>query len=212
MSKKQAGLRERILDQALEQAEASSWERLHLHAVAGALEIGLDEILYHFPQKDDLVEAWFDRADRAMLGADRGPDFPAMPLQERLHQVICSWLDALAPHRRLTREMLAYKLEPGHVHLQALGIMRISRTVQWFREAAHQDSTGLQRIVEESALSSIYLAAFVRWLFDDAGNGSKGKAFLEKALRRWLGSGHATPGKQSAAPERTAAAPQQPGH
>ena len=107
--------------------------------------------------------------------------------------------------------MLAYKLEPGHVHLQALGITRISRTVQWFREAAHQDSTGLQRIVEESALSSIYLAAFARWLFDDAGNGSKGKTFLEKSLRRWLGDGH-TPGKQSAEPERKAAAPQQSGH
>jgi hypothetical protein len=50
-------------------------------------------------------------------------------LQERLQHVICSWLDALEPHHRLTREMLAYKLEPGHIHLQALGVMRISRTV-----------------------------------------------------------------------------------
>ena len=206
-----AGLRERILDKALEQAETSSWERLHLHTVAGALHIGLDEIHCHFPQKDDLVEAWFDRADRAMLRDDRGADFPGLPLQERLYLVICSWLDALAPHRRLTREMLAYKLEPGHIHLQALGIMRISRTVQWFREAAHHDSTGLQRIFDESALSSIYLAAFAQWLFDDSGNGNKGKAFLESALRRWLGSGYIIR-KRSAAPARTAATPQQSGN
>jgi ubiquinone biosynthesis protein COQ9 len=206
-----AGLDERILDKALEQGEASSWERLLLHTVAEALGIGLDEILCYFQQKDDLVEAWFDRADHAMLVADRDPDFPGLPLQERLHLVICSWLDALAPHRRLTREMLAYKLEPGHVHLQVLGIMRISRTVQWFRETAHQDSTGLQRIIDESVLSSIYLAAFARWLFNDSGNGSKGKAFLETALHRWLDSGYVF-SKQSTTSARTAATPQQPGN
>jgi AcrR family transcriptional regulator len=189
MSQQQTGLRDRILDTALEQAEATSWERLHLHAVAAALHIGLNEILMHFPQKDDLVEAWFDRADRAMLATERGPIFPGLPLQERLQQVTCDWLDTLAPHRRLTREMLAYKLEPGHVHLQALGLMRISRTVQWFREAARQDSTGLQRILDESVLTAIYLAAFARWLVDDSQNGRSSKAFLAWALRRWLGNG-----------------------
>ena len=164
MPQQQTGLHDRILDTALEQAEAASWEQLQLHAVATALHITLDEIRQDFRQKDDLVEAWFDRADRAMLGADRGAGFPDRPLQERLHQVISRWLDALSPHRRLTREMLAYKLEPGHVHLQALGIMRISRTVQWFREA------------------------FARWLFDDSENGRRSKAFLDTALSRWLGS------------------------
>jgi AcrR family transcriptional regulator len=188
LPQQQTGLHDRILDTALEQAEAASWEQLQLHAVATALHITLDEIRQDFRQKDDLVEAWFDRADRAMLGADRGAGFPDRPLQERLHQVISRWLDALSPHRRLTREMLAYKLEPGHVHLQALGIMRISRTVQWFREAACQDSTGLQRILDESVLTTIYLATFARWLFDDSENGRRSKAFLDTALSRWLGS------------------------
>ena len=205
MPQQRTGLRDRILNTALKQAEVSSWERLHLHAVAAALRIGLNEILIHYPQKDDLAEAWFDRADRAMLGAERGPDFPGLPLQARLQQVICDWLDALAPHRRLTREMLAYKLEPGHVHLQALGIMRVSRTVQWFREAARQDSTGLRRILDEAALTAIYLAAFARWLFDDTADGRRSKAFLAWALRRWFGNGHGV-SAQSVAPEGTASA------
>jgi ubiquinone biosynthesis protein COQ9 len=204
MSQRKTSLRDRILDMALELAEACSWEQLRLHAIAAALQIGLDEILIHYPQKDDLAEAWFDRADRAMLGAGHGPDFPNRPPQERLQQVICNWLDFLATHRRLTREMLTYKLEPGHVHLQALGIMRISRTVQWFREAARQDSTGLQRILDESALTAIYLATFGRWLFDDSRDGRESKAFLAWALRRWFGCCEVFRGK-SVAPERTAA-------
>lgn len=210
MSQQQTGLRDRILETALQQAEASSWERLQLHAVAAELHLTLDEIRQEFRQKDDLVEAWFDRADRAMLGAERGAGFPNRPLHERLHQVISRWLDALSAHRRLTREMLAYKLEPGHVHLQALGIMRISRTVQWFREAACQDTTGLQRILDESVLTTVYLATFARWLIDDSENGRRSKAFLDTALRRWLG-GSARPDRQSCEAEVTAEE-QQPGH
>jgi ubiquinone biosynthesis protein COQ9 len=185
MSKQQLALQERILDKALEQAEASSWEQTHLHAVAAALNISLDEIRQYFSQKDDLVEAWFDRADRALLGSPRSEDFLDLSLNERLYQVITCWLDALATHRRLTREMLAYKFEPGHIHLQVLGIMRISRTVQWFSEAACHDSTGLQRIIDECALTTIYLTSFARWLFDDSPDNRNCKDALEKALRRW---------------------------
>jgi ubiquinone biosynthesis protein COQ9 len=210
LPQQQTGFHDRILDTALEQAEASSWERLQLHAVATALHITLGEIRQEFRQKDDLVEAWFDRADRAMLGEKRGAGFPDRPLYERLYLVISRWLDALSPHRRLTREMLAYKLEPGHVHLQTLGIMRISRTVQWFREAACQDSTGLRRIIDESVLTTIYLATFARWLFDDSENGRCSKAFLDTALRRWLKIG-ARSDRQSCEAD-VIAEEQRPGH
>jgi len=210
MPKQQARLHDHILDTALELAEVSSWEQLQLHAVAEALDISLDDIRRHYPQKDDLVEAWFDRADQAMLGAERAADFTDLPRHERLQLVITDWLDALAPHRRLTRQMLAYKLEFGHVHLQALGLMRISRTVQWFREAARQDSTGLKRIIDECTLTSIYLAAFTRWLFDDSANGCNSKAFLLTALRRWPGNG-CKACTQPAEPERSAAPLHPPG-
>jgi AcrR family transcriptional regulator len=211
MPKQKITLQDRILDMALEQAEASSWEQLHLHAVAEALNITLDEIRPHFPQKDDLAEAWFDRADRAMLSAARSEDFLDLPLHERLHQVIVSWLDTLAPHRRLTREMLAYKFEFGHIHLQALGITRISRTVQWFSEAACHDSAGLRRISDECALTTIYLTTFARWLFDDSANSRKSKDFLNAALRRWLRIS-CNRSKPFIEPADTEEAQQQPSH
>jgi len=185
MSKQQLALQDRILDKALEQAEATSWEQLHLHAVAAALNITLDDIRQCFPQKDDLAEAWFDRADHALLGVVHPQDFLDLALDERLYQVIVCWLDALAPRQRLTREMLAYKFEFGHIHLQALGIMRISRTVQWFIEAARHDTQGLQRILDECALTTIYLTTFARWLFDDSASSRKSKSVLKAALHRW---------------------------
>ena len=186
----QTNLANRILDQALELAEASSWETLRLHEVADALNISMDDIRRCYPQKDDLVEAWFDRADQAVLENPPIENFRKLPPPERIHQVIMTWLDALAKHRRLTRQMLMYKLEPGHIHLQALGIMRISRTVQWFREAAYLETKNMQRIIEEVSLTTIYLASFTRWLCDDSPHSQNTQACLDSLLRQWDNCGN----------------------
>ena len=174
----------KVLGKALELAEAGSWEALHLHEVAAALDITLDDIRQHYRQKDDLVEAWFDRADSAILGQKASQEFAQLSSRERIHKTIMTWLHALAAHRRITGEMLRYKVELGHIHLQVLGVMRVSRTVQWIREAAIQQSTDFQRIVEEVALTSIYLATFAYWLRDDSAGSESTSRFLDGLLGR----------------------------
>ncbi|MFC0710816.1 TetR/AcrR family transcriptional regulator [Azorhizophilus paspali] len=153
-----------ILDTALQIAERSGWEHLRLFDVAATLDIGLDEIARHYRDKDALVEAWFDRADAALLARARNADLAAMTPAGRLEELLVAWFAALAPHRVLTGEMLCYKLEPGHIYLQAQGLMRISRTVQWWREAAGRSDAWLARIGEECALSTVYLCTFAHWL------------------------------------------------
>ena len=56
-----------ILDSAIALAEEESWEQLRLQDIAHQLNISLDDIRHHYAQKDDLVEAWFDRADSSTL-------------------------------------------------------------------------------------------------------------------------------------------------
>jgi hypothetical protein len=92
------------------------------------------------------------------------------------------WLDALAPHRKVTREMILAKCEPGHIHIQVPAVMRISRTVQWMREAAHRDATYVHRALEESVLTGIYLATFVRWMGDTSPGSSRTRGFLQGEL------------------------------
>ncbi len=179
----QPELADTILDTALQLAEAQSWEQLHLQEIAKELEISLDQIRRHYAQKDDLVEAWFDRADSIMLQAAASPDIINLSMRERLHHIIISWLDALATHHRVTRDMLLYKLEPAHIHLQLQGILRVSRTVQWIREAAQQDSTHLRRIIEEIGLTSIYLATFTFWMNDRSEQQQRTRTFLEHRLQ-----------------------------
>lgn len=177
-------LHQRILDKSLDLAAQSSWEKLHLYDVAAALELSLDQIRVHFAQKDDLVEAWYDRADSAMLKAAEKKAFLELDMPHRLHKLIMVWLDVLAKYKTVSRDMLLYKLEPGHIHLQVLGALRVSRTVQWLREAAHQDSTHLRRILEEIGLTSIYLMTFVYWMNDVSDNQERTRTFLGRKLER----------------------------
>jgi ubiquinone biosynthesis protein COQ9 len=173
---------QRILDTALDLGEQRGWDAVHLHEIAQALGIGIADIGRHYEQKDAIAEAWFDRADAALLRAPLVPGWTDLSPRERLQRAIFSWLDALAPHRRLTAEMLRYKFQPEHLHLQALGLMRVSRTVQWIREAAYLPSLGWRRELEEAALTAMYVSTFACWLNDDSPGAERTRAFLDRLL------------------------------
>lgn len=176
-------LANKIVDSALELAEQGSWEAVRLHDIAAALGIELNDIRRHFREKEEIVEAWFDRADRAMLNAAKAPDFAALATRQRLHHLIFAWLGALDTHKRVTREMIYNKLEPGHLHVQIPGLLRVSRTVQWLREAAGRDATFVRRAFEETGLTTIYLLTFACWLHDDSPGAQRSRHFLEQRLR-----------------------------
>jgi AcrR family transcriptional regulator len=160
-------LRDRIVDTALTLAEQRSWETVRLHDVAAALGIGLEDIRQQFREKKIWLTR-FDRADQAMLAIAATPDSWRSPPPSPA-RVIMHWLTALSPHRRVTRQMILGKLEPGHLHIQIPGLLRISRTVQWMREAAQRDTISMtRRALEETATTGIYLMTFIHWMMDDS--------------------------------------------
>jgi AcrR family transcriptional regulator len=181
---------DKILDTALDLAETCGWERLHLHDVAAALDCDLGAIARHYRQKDDLVEAWLDRADRALFERAKGADLAALSPSKRLEELLMAWLAGMAVHRALTGQMLLYKLELGHIHLQAGALLRVSRTVQWWREAARRQNLHLARVAEESLLSAVFLRSFVHWLRHPQEHDADLRALLRRQLRRgplgWL--------------------------
>ena len=167
-----------ILDKALELAEAGSWESVRLYDIASELGIGLDEISRHYQQKDDLAEALFNRADQVMLSEAAKDGFAELSGRKRIHRVIMAWLSALAPHRRAVIGILKYKLEFGHIHLQILGVLRVSRTVQWMLETVGSKTVSLSRVAEEVGTTSVFLATLGCWLTDH----TEGYARTEKCL------------------------------
>jgi ubiquinone biosynthesis protein COQ9 len=172
-----------ILDAALDLGEQRGWDELHLHDLAHALNIPLAAIAEHYTSKDAIAEAWFDRADAALLALPETPDWRARPVTERLHSAMFAWFDALgAAHRGVTRAMLRYKLRPEHLHLQALGVARVSRTVQWIREVACLPTSGWRQELEEAVLTGIYLSTFACWLTDDTAGSERTHAMLDRLL------------------------------
>ncbi len=176
-------IRDAIVDVAITLAERSSWEAVRLYDVAAEMQISLNDIRIHFREKEDLVDVWFDRADSAMLKLTEGAEFFALPHHERLIDLIMAWLNALSAHRDVTRQMIGAKLEPGHLHIQIPAIMRVSRTVQWVREAAQRDATYVRRALEETALTTIYLATFVYWMNDNSEDARSTREFLSHKLQ-----------------------------
>jgi ubiquinone biosynthesis protein COQ9 len=148
--------------------EAGSWDALRMHDVARAANMSVADLLRRVPDRDALAEIAFDVADEAMRTASEDPAWTTLPPRERCARCVQAWLAALPPERKLVRGMLAYKMHPEHLHLQAQGIMRISRTVQTMRELSLLRATGLRREIEEAALTTWYLAKFARWLLRPA--------------------------------------------
>ncbi|HWI82998.1 hypothetical protein [Ramlibacter sp.] len=192
-------MRRRIVRAALRLAEAAgSWDAVHVHAVAAEAGVTMAQLREQFAHKDAIGEGLFDIADAELLACSDEVGWSHLPYRERLERAILRWLDALTPHRRLVGELLRYKLHPEHVHLQVLGVARISRTVQWIREVAMLPSVGWRRELEEAALTSIYLATFACWLTD----GSLGAHRTRTLLHRLLASGEGAARRFGFAPPR----------
>ena len=175
--------RERIVDTAIELAESGTWEGARLHEVALMLGTDLEHIQRFFREKDEIVDAFFDRADRAAVSVSAEQEFQGLSPEQRMQQAIMAWLNALAPHRRVVREMIGAKLEFGHLHIQVPALMRISRTVQWFRESAGYRDTLPRRALIEAVHTSIYLAIFTYWMRDESKNSEKTARLLERMLK-----------------------------
>jgi AcrR family transcriptional regulator len=171
----------RIVDAAVVLAEERGWGAVRLREVAARLDVPLADLRHHFRDKDAVADAWLARADAAML-APAEPGFAELPARERLFRVVCRWLDALAPHRRVTAEMLAEKRYLGHPHHNLALVLWLSRTVQWIREAALLDAGGRRRQVEEIGLSALFVLTVMAWTGDESPGQTRTRRFLANRL------------------------------
>jgi AcrR family transcriptional regulator len=176
------GEAELILDAALSLGEQRGWDDVHMYDIADHMQIGLAEIERHFRNKDEIAEAWFRRADRAIASCAGEPGWMELGVRERISRAIRAWFGALERHKGLTVAMLRYKVQPDHIHLVIKGVLGTSSTVQWVREAARVPSTGLRRELEEPALTAIFLSTLALWLLESTPGTPRAWAWLEARL------------------------------
>jgi len=193
MAKKTTAIDE-IVDVALEIAHSTSWESLRLCQVAERLDISLKELARHIREKEDIAEAWFDRADSAMLAQVDTAEFGNLSTRQRLKRLIIAWLKSLSPRRRVTREIICSKFEPLRLDRQLAGLTRTRRSVQWMRDASKRYTPLPWRMAEETVLSGIFVATFCYWMWDDSDGSTRTVEYLDRSLgcveqlSRWLPS------------------------
>ena len=179
----QRDLRNEIIDAALALDSEVGWPHIHLHLIADRLGISLADVRRCFIDLDAVADAWIERAVHAMLAARQEPGFDDLPERERLEASLNRWLDALAGRRSTVRAILQYKLRPAHVHHQAALVVALSRTVQWWREAAALTATGRGREREEVVLTGIFGTTVLTWLFDSTDGQERTRHFLHRRLQ-----------------------------
>jgi tetratricopeptide (TPR) repeat protein len=90
---------------------------VHLHQIAQALGLALADIAQRFAHKDAIAEAWFDRADQALLAVPSSPGWESLDAPERLHAAVFETYLDLQGHSLDRRQAL----EQGLIAVRHLG-------------------------------------------------------------------------------------------
>lgn len=175
--------RARILEAALAIAEQQGWESVSFTRLGRRLGMDLVQLRRHYRDLDAIADAWFRLGQDAML-APTPAGFAARPAKARLEFLMLRWFDALAPHRRVTVEMLAAKLWVFHPHHTVPMVFNLSRLIQWLRDAAGLTAGGRRRQVEEIGLTLAFVATLAVWCRDESENQARTREFLAARLDR----------------------------
>ena len=180
-TKAKTGVQDRILKAALAIAGEEGWASAGLGAVATRAKVPVSELRRHFRDTDAIADAWFRVGLDAML-APPPRRFSRRPAAARLEILMRRWFDALAPHRRVTAEMLSAKLWIFHPHHYVPMVFNLSRLIQWLRDLAGLDAGGRRKQIEETGLTALFLATLAVWCRDDTENQERTRAFLKRRL------------------------------
>ena len=164
-------------------ASEVGWEQVRLSAVAERTGLGLAEIGRRFRDVDAVANAWFAQARQAML-AVAAEELSARKADERILVVFGRWLDHLAPHREVARQILRYKLHPPHLHHWVPLVFDLSRLVHDILDVARIEGAGRLRQAQEVGLTAIVLLTLPDWLRDDSPGQERSRRRLAQRLAR----------------------------
>lgn len=175
--------RVQILKAALALAETEGWNHWAFGPLADRMGVAVNDIRKHFADPNAIADAWFSGAMDAML-AEPPEGFADWPAKERLAFLMGRWFNTLAPHRRVTAEMLTAKLHPPHIHHWGPAVFHLSRQIQLMRDAALLRREGLRREIEEIGLTALFLLTLAVWCRDTSENQARTKHLMTRWLSR----------------------------
>ncbi|MEH6631565.1 MAG: hypothetical protein V7776_12085 [Halopseudomonas aestusnigri] len=172
-----------IIDEALAFADAHGWSHSTLGLLAAHMGVEVNDIRGHFPDANAIANAWFSRAQDAML-ANPPKGFYDLPVRERIHLLMMLWFDTLAPHRAVAAQILTAKTHAPHFHHWMPAIFSLSRTIQLLRDTAQLHAKGRRQQIEEIGLTALFLSIMKVWCRDDSPDQERTRRTLNRRLQQ----------------------------
>jgi ubiquinone biosynthesis protein COQ9 len=173
------------------------WSEKALAMAAAELGVPADRARLAFRDgAAQMIDAWFDWIDKAMLDAFPPERIAALKIRERIRDLLLFRFETAAPHREALRRALAMLAMPRNAPAAA-GLAWRSADRIW--RTAGDQATDFNHYSKRAILIGVYASTTLVFLDDDSAGMEATKAFLdrriddvmrfEKAKARWKGSG-----------------------
>lgn len=163
-----------------EHAAFDGWSDEALAMAAAQLGIPADRARLAFPGgQTQMIDAWFDWIDKAMLDAFPPERIAAMKIRDRIRELILFRFEALKPHREALRRSLAILALPQNLADSARLAWRSADRI-W--RVAGDTATDLNHYSKRAILVGVYGSATFVFLDDEAEDLAETRAFLGRRI------------------------------
>jgi ubiquinone biosynthesis protein COQ9 len=177
-------LRDRLLDAALDEAAFTGWNEACVARARDAAGLSEGEAMLAAPRGAvDLIDAWFDRAERAMERAITDLE-PGTKIRTRATLAVRARLEAMGSHKEsLRRAALCLALPTNVPDAARIGWRAADRA--W--KAMGDPSTDFNYYTKRMILTGVHATTLTFWLQDDSEDSAETWAFLDRRIENVMG-------------------------
>ena len=161
-------------------AAFDGWSEKALAMAAAELGVPADRARIAFPGgAAEMIDAWFDWVDRAMLAAFPPERIAAMKIRERIRALLLFRFETAAPHREALRRAVAILAMPQHAPTGAKLAWRSADRV-W--RLAGDTATDFNHYTKRATLIGVYASTTLVFLDDGSDGMAETEAFLDRRI------------------------------
>lgn len=178
----QSTLEGKVIIAAMDLAQSPGWGEVSLRDIADASGCSLAQVMGRFETKGDIVAAFNDAIDRAMLEGAGDIEREQSP-RDALFEVIMSRFDLMMPYKAALKAIVAEaRRELALPDLGRLGAQM--KTQNRILQAAGIDHEGAALAMRQFGLVALTNQVFLIWLEDDDPGMARTMAALDRRLRQ----------------------------
>jgi len=161
-------------------AAFDGWSNAALAMAAAELGVPAERARLAFPGGQvQMIDAWFDATDKAMLLAFPPERIAAMKIRERIRELVLFRLEAMRPHREALRRALAILAMPLNV---PQGARLAWRSADRIWRVAGDTATDLNHYSKRLILVGVYGSTSLVFLDDESADLADTRFFLNRRI------------------------------